>query len=98
MPGDKKAEVFTTGDAANLLTPTIGDANTMIPESKAFMVNVVKRGEVRCQKKLNYTMLQNAQRAVVASWPVNNGMVSRPDRLNKPALIRIRLLCSLILI
>ena len=43
-PGDKKAEVFTTGDAANLLTPTIGDANTMIPESKAFMVNVVKKG------------------------------------------------------
>ena len=30
------------GDSANLLTPTIGDANTMIPESKAFMVNVVK--------------------------------------------------------
>ena len=43
-PGDKKAEVFTFGDAANLLTPTIGDANTMIPESKAFMVNVVKKG------------------------------------------------------
>jgi formate dehydrogenase major subunit len=43
-PGDKKAEVFTTGDAANILTPTIGDANTMIPESKAFMVNVVKKG------------------------------------------------------
>jgi formate dehydrogenase major subunit len=42
-PGDKKAEVFTFGDAANLLTPTIGDANTMIPESKAFMVNVVKK-------------------------------------------------------
>ena len=40
--GDKVAEVFTTGDAANLLTPTIGDANTMIPESKAFMANVVK--------------------------------------------------------
>lgn len=32
------------GDSANLLTPTIGDANTMIPESKAFMVNVVKKG------------------------------------------------------
>ena len=30
------------GDSANLLTPTVGDANTMIPESKAFMVNVVK--------------------------------------------------------
>ena len=42
--GDKKAEVFTSGDAANLLTPTIGDANTMIPESKAFMANVVKKG------------------------------------------------------
>jgi formate dehydrogenase major subunit len=41
---DKKPEVFTTGDSANLLTPTIGDANTMIPESKAFMVNVVKKG------------------------------------------------------
>jgi formate dehydrogenase major subunit len=32
----------SSGDSANLLTPTIGDANTMIPESKAFMVNVVK--------------------------------------------------------
>ena len=43
-PGDKKAEVFTFGDAANLLTPTIGDANTMIPETKAFMANVAKKG------------------------------------------------------
>jgi formate dehydrogenase major subunit len=41
---DKKAEVFTFGDSANLLTPTIGDPNTMIPESKTFMVNVVKKG------------------------------------------------------
>jgi len=30
------------GDSANLLTPTIGDPNTMIPESKAFMANVRK--------------------------------------------------------
>lgn len=30
------------GDSANLLTPTAGDANTMIPETKAFMVNVEK--------------------------------------------------------
>jgi formate dehydrogenase major subunit len=30
------------GDSANLLTPTIGDPNTMIPESKAFMANVSK--------------------------------------------------------
>jgi formate dehydrogenase major subunit len=30
------------GDSANLLTPTIGDPNTMIPESKAFMANVKK--------------------------------------------------------
>ncbi len=43
-PGDKKAEVFTHGDSANLLVPTIGDPNTMIPESKAFMANVVKKG------------------------------------------------------
>jgi len=30
------------GDSANILTPTVGDPNTMIPESKAFMVNVEK--------------------------------------------------------
>ena len=30
--------------SANLLTPNIGDPNTMIPESKAFMVDVVKGG------------------------------------------------------
>ncbi len=28
------------GDSANLLTPTIGDPNTLIPETKAFMANV----------------------------------------------------------
>ena len=42
--GDKKPEVFTSGDSANLLTPFVGDANTMIPESKAFMVNVERKG------------------------------------------------------
>ena len=30
------------GDAANLLTPSIGDPNTGIPETKSFMVNVKK--------------------------------------------------------
>jgi len=30
------------GESTNLLTPTIGDANTAIPEYKAFMVNVGK--------------------------------------------------------
>jgi len=30
------------GDSANLLTPSVGDANTRIPETKAFMVNVKK--------------------------------------------------------
>jgi formate dehydrogenase major subunit len=30
------------GDSSNLLSPTVGDANTMIPETKAFMVNVEK--------------------------------------------------------
>jgi formate dehydrogenase major subunit len=30
------------GDSANLLTPSVGDANTGIPETKSFMVNVRK--------------------------------------------------------
>ena len=30
------------GDSANMLTPNVGDANTMIPETKAFMVDVQK--------------------------------------------------------
>ncbi|MFW6235593.1 MAG: formate dehydrogenase-N subunit alpha, partial [Desulfovibrionales bacterium] len=30
------------GDAANILTPSVGDPNTGIPETKAFMVNVRK--------------------------------------------------------
>ena len=42
-PKDKKPEVFTFGDSANIVTPNIGDANTMIPESKVFMVDVVKK-------------------------------------------------------
>ena len=33
---------LATGDSVNKLTPNIGDANTMIPESKAFLVNVRK--------------------------------------------------------
>ena len=32
------------GDSANLLTPSAGDPNTRIPETKAFMVNVEKIG------------------------------------------------------
>jgi len=32
-----------TGDSANLLTPTVGDPNTLIPETKAFMVDVRKK-------------------------------------------------------
>ncbi len=31
-----------TGDSCNLLTPSIGDANTMIPEYKAFLVDIKK--------------------------------------------------------
>ncbi|MBE0557021.1 MAG: hypothetical protein IH628_07280, partial [Proteobacteria bacterium] len=34
------------GDSANLLTPSVGDANTKIPETKAFMVNIRKKAEV----------------------------------------------------
>jgi len=30
------------GDSANLLSPSVGDPNTGIPETKAFMVNVRK--------------------------------------------------------
>jgi formate dehydrogenase major subunit len=29
-------------DSVNLLTPSTGDPNTRIPETKAFMVNIVK--------------------------------------------------------
>lgn len=32
------------GESANLLTASVGDPNTRIPESKAFMVNVRKKG------------------------------------------------------
>jgi formate dehydrogenase major subunit len=35
------------GDSANLLTPSTGDPNTRIPETKAFMVNVEKSGKRR---------------------------------------------------
>jgi len=33
---------LSTGDSGNVLTPHVGDANTMIPEYKAFLVNVRK--------------------------------------------------------
>jgi formate dehydrogenase-N alpha subunit len=33
---------LSTGDSANMLTPHVGDANTMIPEFKAFLVDVKK--------------------------------------------------------
>jgi len=33
---------LSKGDSANLLTPPVGDANTMIPETKAFLCNVYK--------------------------------------------------------
>ncbi len=32
----------TGGDSANLLTPNVGDANTMIPETKVFQVDISK--------------------------------------------------------
>jgi formate dehydrogenase major subunit len=32
------------GDSANKLSPHVGDANTMIPEFKAFLVRVKKGG------------------------------------------------------
>ena len=33
---------LSTGDSANILTPHVGDANTMIPEFKAFLCNIRK--------------------------------------------------------
>jgi formate dehydrogenase major subunit len=33
---------LSTGDSANVLTPHVGDANTMIPEYKAFLCNIKK--------------------------------------------------------
>ncbi len=33
---------LSQGDSANVLTPPVGDANTMIPETKAFLCNVYK--------------------------------------------------------
>ncbi len=33
---------LVTGGSANELTPGVGDANTMIPETKAFLCNVKK--------------------------------------------------------
>ena len=35
---------ISTGDSANVLTPHVGDANTMIPEYKAFLCDVKKGG------------------------------------------------------
>ena len=35
---------LATGDSANILTDAVGDANTHIPEYKAFMCNIEKGG------------------------------------------------------
>ncbi|MGE5509486.1 MAG: molybdopterin dinucleotide binding domain-containing protein, partial [Chitinophagales bacterium] len=40
MPWNFGYRGIATGDIANKLTPHIGDANTMIPEYKAFLVDV----------------------------------------------------------
>jgi anaerobic selenocysteine-containing dehydrogenase len=32
------------GDSGNLLTPNVGDANTMIPEFKAFLCDLTRKG------------------------------------------------------
>jgi formate dehydrogenase major subunit len=38
--GGSAAPALATGDAANDLTPHVGDGNTMIPEYKAFLVDL----------------------------------------------------------
>jgi formate dehydrogenase major subunit len=35
---------LATGDSGNVLTPTVGCANTGIPEYKAFLCNIEKGG------------------------------------------------------
>jgi len=40
--GGGELEALAKGEAANKLTPHVGDANTTIPEYKAFLVDVVK--------------------------------------------------------
>jgi len=40
--GWKMPDDGSGGDSANILTPNVGDANTMIPETKAFLVDVNK--------------------------------------------------------
>jgi formate dehydrogenase major subunit len=45
MANGKACSSPTYGDSASLLVPSIGDANTMNPEMKAFMVNVEKKKE-----------------------------------------------------
>jgi formate dehydrogenase major subunit len=42
MPWHWGFAALSSGPSANILTPHIGDANTRIPEYKAFMVNIIK--------------------------------------------------------
>jgi formate dehydrogenase major subunit len=44
------------GDSANILTPFLGDPNTLIPESKAFMVNISKLPEQPSDQPAKKTM------------------------------------------
>jgi formate dehydrogenase major subunit len=43
---------LSTGPSANVLSPNAGDANTMIPESKAFLVQVENTGRKADQAKI----------------------------------------------
>ena len=47
MPWHWGYKGLVTGDSANVLTPPVGDANTMIPESKAFLCEVKKLAQGR---------------------------------------------------
>ena len=42
MPWHWGYEGLVTGGSANVLTPPVGDANTMIPETKAFLCDIRK--------------------------------------------------------
>ncbi len=45
MPWHYGYNGIATGDSANILTSQVGDANTTIPEYKAFLCNIEKGGK-----------------------------------------------------
>ena len=83
------------GDSANLLTPTVGDPNTMIPESKAFMANVSKLTKKPAKKGLRKGGDINDRRKIVLDrynemyrlQRLSDGLQAMESRTQKKRLI-----------